>query len=71
MQIKSLLITLILLYPAILWAHHTKDHLILQNDPQQVIDATQYGATTPWIGFIWFIVIFLFVIGLIRKWKNK
>lgn len=52
------------------WAHHTKDHLMLQADPQQVIAATQQGTALPFTWLIWFLVFFLIVIGIIRQWKK-
>lgn len=52
------------------WAHHTKDHLMLQEDPQQVIEDTQQGMVFSWSWMIWFLVFFLIVIGLIRQWKK-
>jgi len=52
------------------WAHHTKDHLMLQADPQQVIEGIQQGMVFSWSWMIWFLVFFLIVIGIIRQWKK-
>jgi len=52
------------------WAHHTKDHLMLQADPQQVIEGTQQGMVFSWSWMIWFLVFFLIIIGIIRQWKK-
>jgi len=52
------------------WAHHTKDHLMLQADPQHVIEGTQQGMVFSWSWMIWFLVFFLIAIGIIRQWKK-
>lgn len=66
--LSSVLACLVLQQKA--WAHHTKDHLILQADPQQVIAGTQQGVMFSWSWMIWFLVFFLIVIGIIRQWKK-
>jgi hypothetical protein len=66
--VHSVLICLVLQQKV--WAHHTKDHLMLQADPQQVIAGTQQGVVFSWSWMIWFLVFFLIVIGIIRQWKK-
>ncbi len=68
MLIKPFIIIFYLLCPAMLWAHHTLDHQMLQTDPQQVIEATQQGISIPWI---WYVFIAFIVIGLVFQWKKK
>jgi hypothetical protein len=51
-------------------AHHTKDHLMLQADPDQIIAATEQGVLFPWSWLVWFLVFFLISIGIIRQWKK-
>jgi hypothetical protein len=53
-----------------LLAHHTKDHLMLQGDPNQIIASTQQGVLFPWSWLIWFLLFFLISIGIIRLWKK-
>lgn len=52
------------------WAHHTKEHTMLQEDPNDVIAATQQGASGPWVWLIWAGVIALLISGIWRWLKN-
>ncbi|MCK4950754.1 MAG: hypothetical protein KAS48_02970 [Gammaproteobacteria bacterium] len=52
------------------WAHHTKEHTMLQEDPSEVIAATQQGISGPWVWLIWVGVIVLLVLGIWR-WLKK
>jgi|GEM_PF-2796630 len=70
-MLKFIITLQIILFPVLLLAHHTKDHLMLQADPQQVIDSTQRGMVFQWEWLLWFLLCFVLVIGLIRQWKNK
>jgi hypothetical protein len=49
------------------WAHHTKDHLMLTEDAEQVIAATREGNATGWL---WLLVGLLLIVGLWR-WRRR
>ncbi|NIA02673.1 MAG: hypothetical protein GWO88_00445 [Planctomycetia bacterium] len=68
---KKLLIFLLLFlnYPA--WAHHTKDHAMLMENTDQVINMTQQGADNSWLWIIWAGVAILIALGVFRLMNKK
>jgi hypothetical protein len=62
-------IFLLLNYPA--WAHHTKDHTMLMENSDQVINMTQQGANNPWLLIAWACIVILFALGVVRLINKK
>ncbi len=53
------------------WAHHTKDHMMLAEDAEQVIAATREGVDSDWVWLIWAGVTILLLLGFVRWWRNR
>jgi hypothetical protein len=54
------------------WAHHTKDHMMLSEEAQQVIAATREGGHSGWMWLAWAAVTGILLLGLVRWWyKGK
>ncbi len=53
------------------WAHHTKDHMMLSEDVEQVIAATREGGDSDWVWVIWAGVIVILLLGFVRWWRNR
>jgi LPXTG-motif cell wall-anchored protein len=53
------------------WAHHTKDHLMLAEDAEQVIAATREGGGSDWVWLIWAGVTVILLLGFVRWWRNR
>lgn len=64
-----MLISLLLNFPV--WAHHTKDHTMLMENSDRVINMTQQGADDPWLWIVWAGVVILFVLGVFRLINKK
>lgn len=62
-------IFLLLNYPA--WAHHTKDHTMLMENSDQVIDMTRQGVDNPWLLIAWACIVILFALGVVRLINKK
>ncbi|MEN8108147.1 MAG: hypothetical protein ABFS22_09090 [Pseudomonadota bacterium] len=60
-----------LLLSKISWAHHTRDHLMLAEDAEQVIAATREGSHSGWIWLIWAGVTIILLLGFVRWWNNR
>ncbi len=62
---------LFLLYPSASYAHHSKEHMMLLENADQVIQNTQQGNGG---GLFWLLytgVFILLLLGFIRWWKNR
>lgn len=66
--VSALSLTMGSLYQGVAWAHHTKDHLMLQQDVEQVIATTREGGRA-WLA--WLVLMLLLVLGLVRWWKGR
>jgi hypothetical protein len=56
-------------YPA--WAHHTKDHTMLMENSDQVIDMTRQGVDNPWLLIAWACIVILFALGVVSLINKK
>jgi LPXTG-motif cell wall-anchored protein len=52
-------------------AHHTKDHMMLAEDAEQVIAATREGGDSGWVWLIWAGVAVILLLGFVRWWYNR
>ncbi len=50
------------------WAHHTKDHMVLSEDVEQVIAATREGGGGDWTLLVWTGVTLIVLLGFVRWW---
>ncbi len=66
---KLIIILLFQSLPA--WAHHTKEHTMLMENPEQVIAATQQGAEGGWFWLLWVGVFLFLLLGFVRWWKGR
>ncbi len=67
---RLIMITLLLSnYPA--WAHHSKEHTMLMQNPEQVIAETRQGANNSGSLFIWLGVGALLGLGAIKLFNKK
>lgn len=64
-----MIVFLVLSYPT--WAHHSKEHTMLMESPEQVIADTQQGAYDPGFTIIWLVVVIFFVLGALRLIRKK
>ncbi len=64
------IITLLFLPSFPLWAHHTRDHMMLTKDAEEVISATQQGAEGGGLWLLWVGVFLFLLLGIIRWWKG-
>ncbi len=64
-------ITLLSLPSLPAWAHHTRDHTMLMENPEQVIAATRQGAEGGGLWLLWVGVFLFLVLGFVRWWKNR
>lgn len=53
------------------YAHHSRDHMMLLEDAEQVITSTQQGNEGGIYIILWTFVIILLFLGFIRWWKNR
>jgi hypothetical protein len=53
------------------WAHHTKDHMMLSEEAEQVIAATREGSYSDWVWLIWAGVAVILLLGFVRWWHNR
>ncbi len=66
-----LLSGLLVVLPFTTRAHHTRDHMMLAEDTQKVIAATQQGADVTLIWLVWFAVLLMMILGLVRWWRQR
>jgi len=68
---RSMIIVLsgLVSFPA--WTHHTREHTMLMENPEQVIAATQQGAEGGGLWLLWGGVFFVLLLGLFRWWKGR
>ena len=52
-------------------AHHTKDHTMLMENPEQVIAATRAGAGGGGLWLLWAGVFLVLLLGFVRWWKGR
>ncbi len=65
-----IMITLLLLcYPV--WAHHSKEHTMLMQNPEQIIAETQQGADDSGLSILWLGVGFVFALGALKLINKK
>lgn len=62
---------MISLLPSLLWAHHTRDHMMLSEDAGKVIAATRQGAEGGGFWLLWVGVFLFMLLGFIRWWKSR
>jgi len=60
-----------LLFSQAAWAHHTRDHMMLTEDAEQVIAATREGSHSGWALLIWVGVIIILLLGFVRWWNSR
>lgn len=65
------LTSLLLLQSFPLWAHHTRDHMMLSEDADTVISATQQGAEGGGLWLLWVGVFLFLLLGFVRWWKSR
>jgi len=53
------------------WGHHTRDHAMLAEDPQRVVEQIRQGTGGEFLGLAWGAVILLLVLGGIRWWRGR
>ena len=52
-------------------AHHTRDHMMLAEDAEQVIAATREGVGSGWVWIVWAGVTVILLLGFVRWWNNR
>jgi len=67
---KKLIVTFSLLSSSS-WAHHTRDHMMLSENPEQVISATQQGVDGGGFWLLWAGVFLFLLLGFVRWWKGR
>lgn len=67
---KKSIITLSLLSSPV-WAHHSRDHLMLSEGAEKVIANTQQGAEGGGLWLIWVGVVIVLLLGFVRWWKER
>ncbi|VAX11692.1 hypothetical protein MNBD_GAMMA25-2125 [hydrothermal vent metagenome] len=65
------LIAITLFISSSVWAHHSRDHMMLAEDAEQVIFATQQGAKGGGLWLLWVGVFLFLLLGIIRWWKGR
>ncbi|MDH5649100.1 MAG: hypothetical protein OEY67_05540 [Gammaproteobacteria bacterium] len=53
------------------WAHHTKDHMVLVQNTDEIVAATKEGANGAWVILVWVVVLILIVSGFVRWWQGR
>lgn len=64
------LIVILSLQSLPVWAHHTREHMMLLDGSEQVIAATQQGAKGGGLWLLWVGVFLFMLLGFIRWWKS-
>ncbi|MDH3342662.1 MAG: hypothetical protein OEM07_02965, partial [Gammaproteobacteria bacterium] len=52
-------------------AHHTKEHTMLMESPEQVIASTLHGEANPWAWVLWLAIVVGFSLGLFKLIYKK
>ncbi len=65
------LIAILSLQSLPVWSHHTRDHMMLTEDAEQVISATQQGVDGGGLWLLWAGVFLFLLLGFIRWWKGR
>lgn len=68
---KKIITIIFLFLSAPVFAHHTKEHTMLMETPEQVIAATMQGESNPGIWLLWLVVIIVFGLGLFKLIYKK
>jgi len=68
---KKFTVLLWLLLSQTALAHHTKEHLMLTEDAEQVIAATREGGHSDWMWLIWTGVAIILLLGFVRWWSGR
>ena len=68
---KKLIMFIFLLFNFQAWAHHTKDHTMLMENTDQVINMTKQGADDPWLLIVWSCIVILFTLGVVKLINKK
>lgn len=67
---KKILFMILFFTSPMVWAHHTRDHLMLSEGADKVIAATRQGANGDLQWLIWLGVFVVLVLGLVRWWRG-
>ncbi len=65
------LIVILSLQSLPVWAHHTRDHMMLAEDAEQVISTTRQGAEGGGLWLLWAGVVLFLMLGFVRWWKGR
>ena len=68
---NKLMMIVFLFMSTTVFAHHTKEHTMLMESPEQVIAATTQGETNPGTWILWLAVIIVFALGLFKLIYKK
>jgi len=69
--LKFLITIFFTLLPSVIQAHHSKDHMMLLEDTEQVIQSTQQGTEGGLFWLLWSGVFILLLLGFVRWWKGR
>ena len=68
---KALMVFSFTLFSSAIQAHHSRDHMMLLEDAEQIISSTQQGNEGGIFVLLWTVVFILLFLGFIRWWKNR
>lgn len=68
---KFVMAVLIMLFSSGSQAHHSKDHMMLLKNTEQVIASTQQGAEGSIFLLLWIFAFILLLLGFVRWWKER
>ncbi len=68
---KKIIVLFGLLFQPAAWAHHTRDHMMLSQDAEQVIAATRAGTNGDLLWLLWVGVLLLLFLGVVRWWRER
>lgn len=68
---KKILFMMLFFASPMVWAHHTRDHLMLSEGAGKVIAATRQGVNNNLLWLIWLGVFVVLVLGLVRWWRGR
>ena len=69
MMKKLIFILSLLSFPV--WAHHTREHMMLSEGSERVIAATQQGAEGGGLWLLWVGVFLFMLLGFVRWWRSR
>lgn len=68
---KFVMTILIMLFSSGIRAHHSKDHMMLLENTEQVIAGTQQGAEGSLFLLMWVAAFIILLLGFVRWWKER